>query len=73
VRLLREHRDGSGRWRRFPFYYALLALSEMDGRKAVEEIRYAAPGLERMLRRSARGGRYDRRRRALAERVLARL
>jgi hypothetical protein len=69
---LREHRDGSGRWRRFPFYYTLLALTEIPGRAAGREIRYAAPGLERMLKRRARGGRFETRRRAVAERILAR-
>jgi hypothetical protein len=71
VSFLKEHRDGRGRWRRFPFYYTLLALSEASGGSAEPELRYAAPGLERMLKRRARGDRYHRRRRTLAERILA--
>jgi hypothetical protein len=67
---LKEHRDGDGRWRRFPFYYTLLALAEIKGRSAIEEMRYAAPGLERVLRRRTRGSKYESRRRALAERIL---
>jgi hypothetical protein len=70
---LREHRDGKGRWRRFPFYYTLLALLEIPGSRATGEMGYAGPGLERMLKRSRRNDRFDLRRRAVAERVLARL
>jgi hypothetical protein len=62
-------RDGVGRWCRFPFHYTLLALSEIELPAAVEEMRYAAPVLERSLRRPAADP-YTARRRALAERVL---
>jgi hypothetical protein len=72
LKFLREHRDGEGRWHRFPFYYALLALSEMRGRKTSGELQYAAPVLERMLKRGSRAGKFETRRRALAERILAR-
>jgi hypothetical protein len=72
MRYLNEFRDGRGRWRRFPFYYTLLALTEIPGPGAVSEIRYAAPGLERMLGRRGGKDRYGQRRRAIAERVLAR-
>jgi hypothetical protein len=70
---LKEHRDGNGRWRRFPFYYTLLALTEIPGPAAVREIRYAAPSLESMLSRRGRRGRFDARRREVAERALARI
>jgi hypothetical protein len=36
------------------------------------EIRYVAPGLERMLKRRGKGDRYDVRRRIVAERILTR-
>jgi len=69
LKSLKKYRDGKGRWGHYPFYYALLALSEMDSKEAIAEIRYAAPILGRM-----RGGDdvYALRRRQLAERVLAR-
>ncbi|MBM4040605.1 MAG: hypothetical protein FJ290_19030 [Planctomycetes bacterium] len=69
VEVLRLHRDGSGKWRRYPFWYTLLALSEMGPSLAIDEMRYAAPLLERSLRRSA-DGRFAQRRQALAERVM---
>jgi len=73
LKFLREHRDGEGRWHRFPFHYTLLALSEMDEKAVSREIPYAAPVLERMLKRRSRGGQFETRRRAVAERILARL
>jgi hypothetical protein len=68
---LRSHRIDDGHWRRFPFYYTLLALSEIDLRLALDEMRYAAPLLERYLRRRALGSRSSERRRVLSERILA--
>jgi hypothetical protein len=74
VKGLRGHRAGNGRWRRFPFFYTLLALSEMEVPGAVGEMRYAAPVCERLIRGEAKAGdRFGERRRALAERVLARV
>jgi hypothetical protein len=72
VKGLKASRDGRGRWKGYPFHYTLLALSEMPLPAAAAEMRYAAPALERALRRAARDGKYARRRRALAERILAR-
>ena len=68
---LRTHRTDDGRWRRFPFYYTLLALSELDLELALDEMRYAAPLLERYVKRRVMGGRLPERRRAIAERILA--
>ena len=74
VKDLCGHRTGGGRWRRFPFHYTLLALSEMAVPGTVREMRYAAPVCERMVRGRAGGGdRFEERRRLLAERVLARV
>jgi hypothetical protein len=67
---MKRRRAGEGQWRFFPYYYALLALSEVDLPEAVEELRYAAPRAERLLTRSARPGPYAERRRDLLARVL---
>lgn len=67
---LKAHRDGRGRWRRFPFWYTLLALSELDLPGARAEMRYAAPDCERYLRHAPRNGKYTRRRRLVAEQIL---
>ena len=44
---LRSMRDGEHQWRRFPFWYTVLALSEIDSAEARAELKYAAPALER--------------------------
>ena len=72
ARALKLHRDGSGKWRRYPFWYTVLTLSELDASLAAEELRYAAPVVERSLRRAGGDDQFAQRRYALAERVLAR-
>jgi len=68
---LKSHRDGQGRWQTFPYYYTLLALSELDLPSAIKEMRYAAEGCEQYLKRTPSDDKYAQRRQALAERVLA--
>jgi len=72
VKTLRSYRDGKGRWKVFPYYYTLLALSELDLPSAVREMKYAAPGCERLLKRSAKDDVFERRRRDLARKILER-
>jgi len=75
---LKRSRDGKGRWKRYPFYYTLLALSEIDLPAAREEIHYALPTIERALRRLASSQtsgdetERDRRRRIVMGRALER-
>ena len=69
---LRAHRTDDGRWRRFPFYYTLLALSEMRLKAAQNEMRYAAPLLERYMKRRVADSRFSERRHIICERILAR-
>lgn len=44
-------RTPDGRWHGFPFYYTLLALSEMDTPPAKAELRHASKVAERLLKR----------------------
>jgi hypothetical protein len=67
---LRSMRDGLHHWRRFPFWYTVLALSEMDSAAARSELRYAAPALERVAIRAAPSQVHAGRRHALAVRTL---
>ena len=60
-------------WRRFPFWYTVLALSEMDNAEARTELKYAAPALERAASRAVPSAVYGRRRHELAVRALNRL
>ena len=70
MKALKVHHDGNGRWRRFPFWYTLLALTEINLSGARMEMRYAAPQCERYLRHSRSNGKYTQRRRLVAERIL---
>jgi hypothetical protein len=67
---LRSMRDGEQGWRRFPFWYTVLALSEMDSGDAKAELRYAATALERAVSRVVPSAGYARRRQVLAARTL---
>jgi hypothetical protein len=69
---LKAGRTGDGRWRSLPFWYALSAVEAIDSPAALAELRYAAPALQRLLKRPAGEDAYARRRRAVAERCLAR-
>jgi hypothetical protein len=40
----------AGKWRRFPFYYTVLCLTELERDIAREEIRYIQPACERSLK-----------------------
>lgn len=71
VAVLSEHRDGKGRWARFPFYYTLLALTEIALPSAVDELRYAVPACRRVLERSSQDDRFSQRRRDILRRALA--
>jgi hypothetical protein len=70
MKYLYKMRDGKGRWRRMPFYYTLLALSEINSPLAKEELRYAIPGLEKLLKRLHDKNKYEARRRKLFEQIL---
>ena len=67
---LRSMRVGEHRWRKFPFWYTVLALSEMDSAEARTELKYAAPALERAASRAVPAALYARRRHELALRAL---
>ena len=71
MKTLRAARLDDGKWRRFPFYYTVLALSEIDLPAARQERKYAAPRCEALLKRGPKDDRIDARRRQLAERILA--
>lgn len=69
---LKTLRIGNGKYKRFPFYYTMLALYDIDLREAIEEMRYGAFSLERLLKKTP-VNKYDLRRHELAKRILARI
>jgi hypothetical protein len=70
---LRSVRDREHGWRTFPFWYTVLALSEMESAEAKAELKYAAPALERAASRAVPSAILARRRQELAARALNRL
>jgi hypothetical protein len=70
---LRSVRDGEQGWRKFPFWYTVLALSEMNSSEATAELKYASPALERVASRAVPSGVYAQRRRQLAAQTLSSL
>jgi hypothetical protein len=71
LRVLASCRSDSSRWNRFPFFYTLLALTELDVPEARKELGWAAPAAERSLRALRGAGRFPKRRRAVLEQALA--
>jgi hypothetical protein len=71
MQALKRYRKGNGEWHRFPFYYTLLALNDIKLKQAVDEMRYAAPKLEKYLKRATSRSKYSIRKKDLAERILA--
>lgn len=71
VQVVRELRDGTGRWLRLPFYYTVLALLGLPSPTAREELHYACPALERVRNRTGTDALFDARRKKLIERVSA--
>ena len=66
-------RDGQGGWRAFPFWYTVLALTEMDRAEARGELRYASARIRAEAKRSAGSSPCAVRRNALARAALERL
>ncbi len=72
IKYLSKHRTDNGKWRRFPFHYTVYALNVIGLPSAVKELKYAAPVLERIVKRKAKD-KLAKRRLHLAERVLEKL
>lgn len=67
---LHSNRDETGKWGRFPFYYTLLALSEIDDPSALKEINYAMPECERALKRLKPESKFSKRKRDLLLKIM---
>ena len=71
LRQLKQLRRGDGTWRRFPFYYTSLALTEIGPELARAEMQYAAARWRRILPRlAAAEDSIARRRAAVGRRLL---
>jgi hypothetical protein len=70
LRELKDCRTLDGSWHSAPFFYTLLTLLEV-GEAGLEELRYAVPRAERLLKRIKHDDPISCRRRALLQRTLA--
>lgn len=71
MKVLKKVRLGDGRWRRFPFYYLSLTLTEIGPDLAKNEMKYAAPVWEKYLRTNRLSTSvFVQRRRKIGERLL---
>lgn len=70
MKTLKSFRDGKGRWNKFPFYYTMLALYDIDLPEAQRELQYAAPVCERIVKRIKKVNKINKRRYMLAVKVL---
>lgn len=61
IRTMNNYRLGNGKWRRFPFYYAIYTLHDLELKAAEEELKYARPAMERYIKKTT-GGSYEQRR-----------
>ncbi|MBU0596241.1 hypothetical protein KJ567_06125 [Candidatus Bipolaricaulota bacterium] len=68
---IRRHRLATGRWKRFPFYYTLLALLALPGGTARAELQHAVPACLRVRHRTDPPQPDLARRSDVVERVLA--
>jgi hypothetical protein len=66
---MKKMRSGDGKWHRFPFFYAIYTLHELDLEGARTELRYARPVMERYLKRTQKDI-YTQRKIAIIEKAL---
>ena len=71
LQTMKTEHTSDGKWRRFPFYYTIYTLQELDLEAARVELAYAGPAMVRALR-TKREGRFSERRRLILEKALAR-
>ena len=68
--VLPSYRDKKGTWSRFPFFFTVLALSEIDRPNAKRELEYALPECEKRRKRLKPKDKYSERKMLLLDRVL---
>ncbi len=70
---LKRNRIGNSKWRFYPFFYTLYALLDIDMKEALEEIRYAAPAMEKSLKSGKTDEPYGKRRAEIFKKLLAKI
>jgi hypothetical protein len=72
LQTLRDHRRGDGEWRRFPFFFGIYTLLDLDMDAAIDELKYAQPVMERYIGH-ARSGLYSDRKQIICRRALEKI
>lgn len=67
---LKSFRDGKGKYSRFPFFYTVLALSDIDLPAAKAEIEYCSGLLRKYVKRKEKNEIYTERKKIIAENAL---
>jgi hypothetical protein len=67
--VMKTYRSGDGKWHRFPFFYAIYTLHELELEEARAELIYARPVMERYLHRTPKDI-YSRRKFTILEKAL---
>ena len=66
---MKDYRLGDGKWHRFPFFYAVYTLVDLDLEPAYAELKYARPVIEKNLE-NTRAGKYSKRKVAILQKAL---
>ncbi len=74
INYLKRHRDNTGKWKGFPYYYTLYVLNNMDDDIAKEEMAYTAQAIERRLGKNRpMKTKYDIRRNYILEQIMTKI
>ena len=68
--ILESHQKDDGTWRRFPFYYTILALLELNIPTAKKQMKHVLETCEKKLKRVRTSSTFGERRKAVLERAL---
>ena len=71
-KVMESFRLGDGKWNRYPFFYAIYTLADLDIEPAIEELRYARPVMERYVKRPHQDT-YSKRRFAIINKALEKI
>lgn len=70
LKILKTFRDGNGEWKRFPWYYLLLLLSELNHPLSKAEIKYSLKLSEKRLNTIKTQTKFSERRKDLLSKIL---
>jgi len=72
LQMIKDRRSGDGKWHRFPFYYTIYTLLDIDLEPALAELRYARTLMEKYAHKT-RDDVYSNRRKSIMIKALAKV